>query len=120
MGDARLNKRSVTLLDRLADHSTASIPHACDGWAETQAAYRFLAQEETGCEYILAPHFCRTQQRMQGRPVVLCIQDKTELDFNGQQTEGLGTLSFGAQRGMYWHPTYAVSPEREPLGMLDA
>ena len=51
---------------------------------------------------------------------VLCIQDTTELDFNGQQTEGLGTLSFPAQRGMYLHPTYAVSPEREPLGVLDA
>ncbi|MDB5760955.1 MAG: Transposase for transposon Tn5 [Burkholderia sp.] len=26
LGDARLNKRSVTLLDRLADKPTASIP----------------------------------------------------------------------------------------------
>jgi hypothetical protein len=120
LGDARLNKRSVTLLDRLADKPTASIPHACNGWAETQAAYRFLAQEEIGWEDILAPHFNCTQQRMQGRPVVLCIQDTTELNFNGQQTEGLGTLSFAAQRGMYLHPTYAVSPEREPLGVLDA
>jgi hypothetical protein len=120
LGDARLNKRSVTLLDRLADKSPASIPHACNGWAETQAAYRFLAQEDIGWEDILAPHFSCTQQRMQGRPVVLCIQDTTELNFNGQQTEGLGTLSFAAQRGMYLHPIYAVSPEREPLGVLDA
>lgn len=105
LGDARLNKRSVTLLDRLADKPTASIPHACNGWAETQAAYRFLAQEEIGWEDILSPHFSCTQQRMQGRPVVLCIQDTTELDFNGQQTDGLGTLSFPAQRGMYLHPT---------------
>ena len=120
LGDARLNKRCVRLLDRLADKPTASIPHACNGWAETQAAYRFLAQDEIGWEDILAPHFSCTQQRMSGRPVVLCIQDTTELDFNGQQTEGLGTLSFAAQRGMYLHPTYAVSPQREPLGVLDA
>lgn len=115
LGDARLNQRSLTLLDRLADKPTASIPHACNGWAETQAAYRFLAQEDIGWKDILAPHFTCTQQRMQGRPVVLCIQDTTELDFHGQQTEGLGTLSFAAQRGMYLHPTYAVSPEREPI-----
>ena len=70
LGDARLNKRSVTLLDRLADKPTASIPHACNGWAETQAASRFLAQEDIGWEDILAPHFGCTQQRMQGRPVV--------------------------------------------------
>jgi hypothetical protein len=57
---------------------------------------------------------------MQGRLEVLCIQDTTELDFNGQQIEDLGTLSFPAQRGMYLNPTYAVSPEREPLCLLDA
>ncbi len=52
--------------------------------------------------------------------VVLCIQDTTELDFNGQQIEGMGPLSYDAQRGMYLHPTYAVSVDREPLGILDA
>ena len=45
LGDARLNKRSVMLLDWLADKPTASIPTACNGWAQAQAAYRFLAQE---------------------------------------------------------------------------
>ncbi len=120
LGDARLNKREVTLLDRLGEKPTASIPNACNGWAETQAAYRFLAQEEVKWKDILAPHFACTHQRMRGRSVVLCIQDSTELDFHGQQMRGLGTLSYDAQRGMYLHPTYAVSPEREPLGVLDA
>jgi len=53
-------------------------------------------------------------------PVVLCLQDTTELDFNGQGISGLGPLSYEAQRGMYLHPTYAVTPAREPLGVLDA
>jgi len=52
--------------------------------------------------------------------VVLCLQDTTELDFNGQSIAGLGPLSYESQRGMYVHPTYAVTPEREPLGVLDA
>ena len=73
LGDARLNKRSVRLLDRLADKPTASIPSACNGWAETQAAYRFLAQEDIGWEDILAPHFAYTHERMQNRPVVLHV-----------------------------------------------
>lgn len=91
LDDVRLNKRSVTRLDRLADHPTVSIPHTCYGRTETQAAYRFLTQEEIGWEDILAPHFCCTQQCMQGLPVVLHIQDTTELDLNWQQTEGLDT-----------------------------
>jgi hypothetical protein len=57
---------------------------------------------------------------MSEKPVVLCIQDTTELDFNGQEIAGLGPLNFEARRGMYLHATYAVSAEREPLGVLDA
>jgi len=34
---------------------------------------------------------------------VLCLQDTTELDFNGQDIKGLGSLSYDAQRGMYLH-----------------
>lgn len=68
----------------------------------------------------MAPHWARTQERMDAHAVVLCIQDTTELDFNGQEMAGLGPLSYEAQRGMYMHPTYAVTPERETLGMLDA
>ena len=51
---------------------------------------------------------------------MLCIQDTTELDFNGQETAGLGPLNYEARGGMYLHPTYAVTPGREPLGVLDA
>mgnify|MGYP002661840878 FL=1 len=52
--------------------------------------------------------------------VVLCIQDTTELDYNGQAMTGLGPLSYEAQRGLYLHPTYVVTPEREPLGVMNA
>lgn len=120
LGDKRLNRRSVKLLGQLGERPTASIPGACNGWAETQAAYRFLAQEDIGWEDILTPHFGCTYERMAAHRVVLCIQDTTELDYNGQETEGLGTLSYARQRGMYLHPTYAVTPERLPLGVLDA
>jgi hypothetical protein len=68
----------------------------------------------------MAPHWQKTQQRMAAHPVVLCLQDTTELDFNGQDALGPGPLSYEAQRGLYLHPTYAVTLEREPLGVLDA
>jgi len=57
---------------------------------------------------------------MRGHKVVLNIQDTTELDFNGRQSEGLGRLCYEAQRGMYLHPTCTVSTTREPLGVVDA
>lgn len=125
LGDERLNKRLIKLAARFADKPTASIPGACADWAETQAVYRFLDQardDKRGLVWqnILAPHIAQTKARMRQHPVILCLQDTTELDFNGQAISGLGPLSYEAQRGMYLHPTYAVTPEREPLGVTDA
>ena len=120
LGDERLNKRSVKLLERLASKPSASIPGACGGWSETLAAYRFVGQESLEWHDLLQPHIDCTLKRSHHHPVVLCLQDTTELDFNGQSIEGLGPLSYEAQRGMYVHPTYAVTPDRLPLGLMDA
>ncbi len=107
-------------MDRFTADPTASVPKACRGWGETMAAYRFLDNDSVDWRAIMAPHWQQTQQRMAVQPVVLCLQDTTELDFNGQGAFGLGPLSYEAQRGMYLHPTYAVTPGREPLGIVDA
>ena len=125
LGDGRLKLRLIKLATRFADKPTASIPGACPDLAETQGAYRFFDQanedkRSLGWQDILDPHIAQTEARMRQHPVVLCLQDTTELDFNGQGINGLGPLSYEAQRGMYLHPTYAVTPEREPLGVTDA
>ena len=125
LGDGRLNRRLIKLAATFADKPTASIPGACPDWSETQAVYRFFDQASTakralGWQDILDPHIARSEARMRQHPVVLCLQDTTELDFNGQDIAGLGPLSYEAQRGMYVHPTYVVTPEREPLGITDA
>jgi hypothetical protein len=120
LGDERLNKRARILMERLSSKPTASIPMACNGWAETLAAYRFLGNDDVQWEDILSPHWAQTRERMRAHPVVLCLQDTTELDFNGQQIEGLGRLNYTARIGMYLHPTLAVTPQREPLGVTDA
>jgi hypothetical protein len=120
LGDARRNRRAIRLVESLSAKPTASIPQACGDWADTMAAYRFFGNEEVEWSDILAPHIESSVARMATHEVVLCIQDTTELDFNGQTASGLGPLSYEAQRGMYAHPTYAVSTSREPLGVLDA
>ena len=119
LGDERLNRRAVLLLERLAQKPSASIPGACENWAETAAAYRFLRNEEVSWDKVITAHWQASQARMAQHKVVLCIQDTTELDYNGQQIDGLGPLSYEAQRGLYLHPTYVVSTEREPLGVCN-
>ena len=107
-------------MERMAAEPKASVPQACHGWSETIGAYRFFDNEKVQWHAILEPHWKQTQKRMQTHQVVLCLQDTTELDFNGQEAIGLGPLTYEAQRGMFVHPTYAVTPQREPLGILDA
>ena len=120
LGDRRLNRRLIKVAQQLADQPTASIPGACGGWTETAGAYRLLGNERFDWRDVIEPHARCTMQRMGQQSLVLCLQDTTELDFNGQSIQGMGPLSYEAQRGMYLHPTYAVSPQREPLGLLDA
>ena len=120
LGDARLDSRAKRILARFSDKPSASIPKSCNGWGETVATYRFLENDAVEWRDIMAPHWAQTQQRMAEHPVILCLQDTTELNFNGQQIEGLVPLSYEVQRGMYVHPTYAVTPERLPLGVIDA
>ncbi|SAL07274.1 hypothetical protein AWB78_08509 [Caballeronia calidae] len=115
-GDARLNRRTKNLVERLSGKPAASIPEACDSWSETCAVYRFLRNPEVTWDVIWAPRWASTQHRMRKYSVVLCIQDATELDFNGQDIEGSGAVNYEARKGMYLHPTYAVSREREARG----
>jgi IS4 transposase len=120
LGDKRLNERAVLLAERLGHKPGASIPGACENWTETAAAYRFLRNEKVNWSDVIAAHARAALWRMREHAVVLCLQDTTELDYNGQAMTGLGPLSYEAQRGLYLHPTYAVTPEREPLGVLNA
>jgi hypothetical protein len=120
LGDPRLDKRTVLLAERLANKPGASIPNACLNWSETIAAYRYFSNPEVGWEDVLTAHADASKERIAQHPVVLCLQDTTDLNYNGQEINGLGPLSYEVQRGLYLHPTYAITPDREPLGVINA
>ena len=121
LGDARRTARLIRLVDDLSAQPTGSIPLACGGWPETKAAYRLLDNPAMEWREILEVHTTRTVERMVGQPVVLCLQDTTELDFTSRPgIAGLGRLSDEAQHGLYVHPTLAVTPAGVALGVLDA
>jgi hypothetical protein len=70
---------------------------------------------------VLAPHIACTEERLREHPRVLCIQDTTELDYTTKKgITGLGPLNYESRWGLYLHPTLAITPERVPLGLLDA
>lgn len=119
-GDERLRRRAELVLGGLSRHPEGSVPTAFQSWGETQAAYRLFSNEKVTGERVLEPHRDATLERMKEFPVVLCIQDTTELDFTSRpQIQGLGPLTYESSLGLYIHPTLAVTPDRLCLGVLD-
>lgn len=47
-GDERLECRTVLLAERVGYKPAASIPGACEDWAETAGAYRFRRNAQVG------------------------------------------------------------------------
>lgn len=121
LGDSRLNKRAIQLLEDMGKQPEASLPSTFQSWNETLAAYRFFSNDSVDSEKVLSPHKEKTIERIKEHKVVLCAQDTSELDFSQKkETNGLGYLRHKLQHGMYLHPILAVTPDRIPLGILDA
>ena len=101
LGDKRLNERSTIVLEALYHQSQSSIPTACGGWSETEAAYRFFQNSKVTAAKILAPHKEATLKRMESHEVVLLVQDTTELDYTGrhEKMKDLGYLNWAERRG---------------------
>lgn len=123
LGDGRLTRRLVALLEDFYACPGAQIPEACGNQAKTKAAYRFFDHSGVNLQKILAPHREQTVARMRQHPVILAVQDTTELDYTSHPlTEGLGPIGNhrpGVQ-GMLLHPTVAYTPAGAPLGLIDA
>lgn len=116
--DARLEERCQILLDRLSSKPMHSLPTACRGWGETQAAYRFFSNERITPSQLLEPHTAATVERMRQHPVVLLPQDTTQFEMTRTQERLGGPLSDEQHRGMLEHVTLAVTPERLTLGLV--
>jgi hypothetical protein len=129
--DPRLGRRLGELLKRIGDGMGKSIPYACQDWANTKAAYRFLANGRVDEGDILSGHFAATRARCDatGGPILL-IQDTTEFSYQRANVSAIGlTKSVNSGRdergrvrhhtvcGMLMHSSLAVTTRGLPLGL---
>lgn len=116
-GDERLDARIVTLLSALGNRPTLSIPAACGGRAEMEAAYRFFDNDKVTFAKVLQPHRARTLERMAEQKVALLVQDTSEIDLTRpeQAVVGAGELD-GSRQGFLLHEMQAFTPDGTPLG----
>ncbi len=120
LGDDRLNRRLVVLIEAFSERPATSIPEACGNWAATQAAYRFFRNEAVDPERIVLATAQATAARCEGWPLVLVVQDTTSLDYTTHtDTSGLGPLDNPKRLGLYVHTALAVDPQGGvPVGVI--
>jgi hypothetical protein len=132
--DKRLGRRLRTLLTQMASAVGEPIPLACQDWANTKAAYRFLSNEAVSEAEILQGHFAATRDRVATVDgPVLVLQDTTEFSYQRARPERIGAIGLAPSRrgsdgrfhlhtvcGLLMHASLAVTPEGLPLGLAAA
>lgn len=116
-GDKRLLSRCQNLTQRLWNQLDESVTHACQGWAEVIAAFRFFNNEKVNLTTILLGHKQATLSRVRQETEVLAIQDTSEVSYAQRKISGIGPTSTNRSLGLYWHMTLLVSRDRLQLGI---
>jgi hypothetical protein len=129
--DARLGQRLRKLITRMQGALGASLPLACQDWANTKAAYRFFSNERVSEAEILAGHFQSTRDRFAATDgPILVVQDTTEFTFQRQRAEAVGItyrVNSGRDKagrfrmhtvcGLLMHSSLVITTEGLPLGL---
>ena len=103
----------------MAEAPDRSLPDRHASWGDVKAAYRLLNNPKVTPEGIQSAHRQQVRQLCSAHPVVLAIEDGSELDFTTHRSvKGLGFMGNGIGRGLLQHSTLAVTPEGHLLGVL--
>jgi len=121
LGDQRLNRRALRIGTKMAARPGESLPGQMGSPAELKATYRLMSNPRVEWTSVLQPHCSQTLRAAQQTPVVLMIQDGSQLDYTAHAaTSGLGPIGDHRGRGLLLHSTLAVTPdERRVLGLAN-
>ena len=120
IGDERLNRRLVKIVEELGAQPNLNIPAATDGRAEMEGAYRFFDNDKVSPEKIRQPHVAATIERIAQCDMALLVQDTTELDLTrpSQQVRGAGPMDCESRLGAFHHPLMAFNIDGVALGTV--
>ncbi|MBK1781731.1 transposase [Advenella sp. WQ 585] len=97
-GDKRLDKRLERLVNQLWSGVGSSLPYACQNWANTKAAYRFLSNDKVTEADILTSHYRSTKQRVNETEAdinspILILHDTTEFTYKREPFDLIGVTN---------------------------
>jgi Transposase DNA-binding/Transposase DDE domain len=108
-----------------------TLPLACQDWANTKAAYRFMDNDRVSEQDILSGHFKATAQRFSSTDgPILVLQDTTTFSYEREHPELIGyagsTITSAQRRGrekpspqcgILMHSSLVVTAQGLPLGL---
>jgi hypothetical protein len=80
--DRRRTRRAVKAATKLAENPLGSLPAQMHTWKETKALYRWLDEPDVTFAALMQPHFQQTREQATSAPVVLLVQDTTDIDLS--------------------------------------
>ncbi|MBD2261440.1 IS4 family transposase [Pseudanabaena sp. FACHB-2040] len=119
LGDARLTKRLIAMVQALYEQPNKSVPEASPDVAALRGMYRFWSNRRIKAESILSGHQMSTVMRLSGHETVLVCQETSDLVYTTlRRTRGLGPISDPSGKGIKVHTALCVSDAGVPLGVL--
>jgi Transposase DNA-binding len=118
--DLRRTRRTVQAATRMAANPKDSLPAQMQTWRETKALYRLLDEPDVTFAALMQPHLQQTREQANAPPVVLLVQDTTDIDLSHRhKISGVGQIGNECGRGFFVQTVLAVRPEtREVLGCM--
>lgn len=119
IGDERLNKRLLDLVEGAFKNPQASLNTMFHTRAEVQACYRFFSNDLVNEDKVITPHFEATYRRCAQHRIVLSLGDTTSLNYTTRKTlKDSGYISSNNAQGFFLHAGIVVTPERLHLGLI--
>src|SRR6266849_9116585 len=118
--DMRRTRRAVQAASKLAENPLGSLPAQMQTWKETKALYRLLDEPDVTFAALMQPHLQQTREQAKSFPVVLLVQDTTDIDLSHRhKISGVGQIGNERGRGFFVQTVLAVRPQtREVLGCM--
>jgi hypothetical protein len=118
--DLRRTRRAVQVASKLAENPLGSLPAQMQTWKETKGLYRLLDEPEVTFAALMEPHLQQTRDQANASPVVLLVQDTTDIDLSHRhKISGVGQIGNERRRGFFVQTVLAVRPQtREVLGCM--
>jgi hypothetical protein len=122
LGDRRRNARALAVGQAMAHKPEATLPNQMADWAALRDAYRLLSNPAVTLAHLLAPHCQATLAAAAQAPLVLFVEDTSELDYTAHRSmTGLAPIGDGHGRGLLLHTTVALIPvPRHLVGVAQA